>query len=362
MSRAILYLEDGVFYEGSSFGDSNGALGEVVFNTSMTGYQEVLTDPSYAGQIVVMTQPEIGNYGTNEEDIESRRPFVEGFVVRECSRAFSNWRGQQTLDEYLKQHSISGIQGIDTRALVRHVRTQGAMRGVISSTDFSHDSLQEKVNAHPRMSGSDYVQRVTCENAYERKAETESRFKVVAYDFGIKTNILNCLSKRNCDVTIVPSATSAEEVLNLNPDGVFLSNGPGDPEPLEAIVKEIKILLGTKPVFGICLGHQLLGLALGGKTFKLRFGHRGANQPVMNQLTSRVEITSQNHGFAVDPESFNASEVDCTHFNLNDQTLEGIQHRSIPAFSVQYHPEASPGPRDSLYIFDDFIKMMKDKS
>ena len=362
MSKAVLYLEDGVVYEGAAFGDSSGSLGEVVFNTSMTGYQEVLTDPSYAGQIVVMTQPEMGNYGTNEEDLESRRPFVEGFAVRECSRLFSNWRGQQGLDAYLKRNSISGIEGIDTRALVRHIRTRGAMKGIISSSDFSPESLQRKVDALPSMSGSDYVHRVTCKDSYPYRAEMETRLKVVAFDFGIKTNILRCLSRRGCDVTVVPAATTARDVLDLDPDGVFLSNGPGDPEPLESIVGEIRNLLGRKPVFGICLGHQLMALALGGKTFKLKFGHRGANQPVMNQHTGRVEITSQNHGFAVDPESLTPAEIECTHFNLNDQTLEGLRHRTLPAFSVQYHPEASPGPRDSLYLFDDFIQMMDDES
>ncbi len=356
--KAVLYLEDGTHYEGVSFGAVSDSLGEVVFNTSMTGYQEVLTDPSYAGQIVVMTQPEIGNYGTNEEDSESRRPHVEGFVVRECSRVFSNWRGKSTLDSYLRTHSISGISEIDTRSLVKHIRTRGAMRGIVSAEDLSLPSLKQKVLDHPSMSGSDYVRHVTADDRYEFKAR-EGHLRVVAYDFGIKTNILRCLSRRGCDLVVVPAQTSARDVLSLDPDGIFLSNGPGDPEPLDYIVQEIKQLLGRKPVFGICLGHQLLGLAFGGRTFKLKFGHRGGNQPVLNEETGRVEITCQNHGFAVDPDSLDSRHIECTHFNLNDQTLEGLRHRDLPVFSVQYHPEASPGPRDSLYLFDHFIELME---
>lgn len=359
--KAILYLEDGTFYEGSSFGAAGESLGEVVFNTSMTGYQEILTDPSYAGQIVVMTHPEIGNYGTNEEDQESRQPFVEGFVVRECSRVFSNWRGKSSLDSYLVSHSISGISDIDTRSLVRHIRTRGAMRGIISNQDFSPESLKGKVLNHPSMTGSDYVHNVTVSQSYEQKVG-EARFKVVAYDFGIKTNIIRCLSKRGCDVVVVPAHTSGQDVLSLEPDGIFLSNGPGDPEPLDYIVREIRLVIAQKPVFGICLGHQLLGLAFGGKTFKLKFGHRGGNQPVLNEETGRVEITCQNHGFAVDPDSLDTGQIECTHFNLNDQTLEGLRHRDLPVFSVQYHPEASPGPRDSLYLFDEFIDLMEQTS
>ena len=359
--KAVLYLEDGTCYEGASFGAVSDSLGEVVFNTSMTGYQEVLTDPSYAGQIVVMTQPEIGNYGINEEDSESRRPYVEGFVVRECSRVFSNWRGESTLDSYLRKHSVSGISEIDTRSLVKHIRTRGAMRGIISGEDLAPASLEQKVLDHPPMTGSDHVCRVTVDKRYDHQA-SEGRFRVVAYDFGIKTNILRCLARRGCDLVVVPAQTSAQEVLSLDPDGIVLSNGPGDPEPLDYIVGEIRQLLGHKPVFGICLGHQLLGLAFGGRTFKLKFGHRGGNQPVLNEETGRVEITCQNHGFAVDPDSLDSRQIECTHFNLNDQTLEGLRHRYLPVFSVQYHPEASPGPRDSLYLFDHFIELMEQAS
>lgn len=357
--KAVLYLEDGSFYEGVAFGHTGEVLGEVVFNTSMTGYQEVLTDPSYAGQIVTMTQPEIGNYGTNDQDDESRRPFVSGFVVRECSRLYSNWRGQLSLQDYLKEHRICGIAELDTRALVRRIRLVGAMRGILSSSDFDPVSLQEKVESHPSMSGSDLVQDVTIEESYDWPVN-DAAFRVVAYDYGIKRNILRSLSKRSCAVKVVPAATPPEDVLALNPDGIFLSNGPGDPEPLDYAVANVKGLLGKKPIFGICLGHQLLGLAFGGKTFKLKFGHRGANQPVKNLITEKVEITCQNHGFAVDPDSLNEQEIQLTHINLNDGTLEGLRHRVLPVFSVQYHPEASPGPHDSFYLFDTFIDLMKE--
>ena len=357
--KAVLYLEDGTLFEGVAFGAPSETIGEVVFNTSMTGYQEVLTDPSYAGQIVVMTHPQIGNYGINSEDEESHRPFVEGFVVRECSPIFSSWRGETTLNEYLLENSIVGIAETDTRALVRHIRGQGAMRGIIASADLDTARLRERVLEHPPMEGSDYVRAVSSRESY-RSQGRESRFQVVAYDFGIKKNILRCLNQRGCDVTVVPSATSAEDVLDLEPDGIFLSNGPGDPEPLQQIVSELRKLVTRKPTFGICLGHQLLGLTFGGRTYKLKFGHRGSNQPVKNLIANRIEITSHNHGFAVDPDSLKEAEIQPTHINLNDQTLEGFRHRYLPVFSVQYHPEAAPGPHDSLYLFDHFIELMKE--
>ena len=360
--RAVLYLEDGTLFEGLGFGSPEECLGEVVFNTSMTGYQEVLTDPSYAGQIVVMTYPEIGNYGINSEDDESRQPFLEGFVVRECSPIFSNWRGEKTLQQYLMENSIPGIAEIDTRALVRLIRECGSMRGIVSTSDFDTVSLRQKILDHPAMKGSDYVRRVTATQPYNWEVENPPSFHVVAYDFGIKKNILRSLSSRGCKLSVVPATCSAEEVLAMNPDGIFLSNGPGDPEPLEYVVHNVQKLVGKKPIFGICLGHQVLGLALGGKTYKLKFGHRGGNQPVKNLVTDRVEITSHNHGFSVDSDSLKNSEIELTHINLNDQTLEGFRHRHFPVFSVQYHPEASPGPHDSFYLFDDFIRLMREES
>ena len=359
MRKAILCLEDGTCFEGLAFGAEGESLGEVVFNTSMTGYQEVLTDPSYAGQIVVMTQPEIGNYGTNRDDQESAKPFVEGFVVRECSPIFSNWRAEQSLDDYLREHGVAGISEIDTRALVRHIRERGAMRGIISVSESTREQLGERILQHPSMAGSDYVRSVSTERRYTWPVESPS-FKVVAFDFGIKRNILRCLAARGCDVTVVPATTLPEDVLGLEPDGIFLSNGPGDPEPLGYIVENLKKLVGKRPLFGICLGHQLLGLTLGGKTYKLKFGHRGGNQPVKNLLSGKIEITSHNHGFAVDPESLDDGQIELTHMNLNDQTLEGFRHRSLPVFSVQYHPEASPGPHDSLYLFDQFLDVMRE--
>ncbi len=362
--KAILALEDGRTFAGRAFGAIGEACGEVVFNTSMSGYQEVLTDPSYAGQIVVMTCPHIGNYGTNPEDEESGRPFVEGFVAREFSSVASSWRSRDSLEEYLVRHNVVSLSEVDTRALVRHIRNRGAMRGIISSVEADARRLVARAGTLRSMAGSDLASSVTCRSAYgwgatEERAGRE-RFRVVAYDFGIKRNILNHLAAAGCEVTVVPAFYDWNDVLASKPDGVFLSNGPGDPEPLGYAVENLRALLGRVPVFGICLGHQLMGLAFGGRTFKLKFGHRGGNQPVKNLATGRVEITAQNHGFAVDPESLNGNEVELTHINLNDQTLEGMRHRTIPAFSVQYHPEASPGPHDSHYLFNQFARLMSE--
>jgi carbamoyl-phosphate synthase small subunit len=379
--KALLALEDGRTFPCRSFTGPGETWGEVVFNTSMTGYQEVLTDPSYRGQIVTMTYPLIGNYGVNPEDVESGRIQVAGFLVKEYQNFPSNFRSTSTLANYLKSgfngKSILGIEELDTRALTRHIRDAGAMRAFISTHDLDPLSCVKKAKAIPAMAGQDLVRDVTTRLPYywidgkqvsvdrglilDRKIwkYRGKKHSVVAFDFGIKYNILRCLEKTGFEIIVVSASTSAKAVKAMEPDGIFLSNGPGDPEPVKYATATIKELLGYKPMFGICLGHQLLGLALGGKTFKLKFGHRGANQPVKNLLSGKVEITSQNHGFAVNTDSLNGKNVEITHINLNDNTLEGFRHTKYPIFSVQYHPEASPGPHDSRYLFDEFVKLMK---
>jgi len=362
--RALLALEDGRVFPGFSFGAQGETYGEVIFNTGMTGYQEILTDPSYKGQLVVMTYPHIGNYGVNPEDIESDRLCVEGLILREYSRYHSNWRSRESLQDLLRRHNIIGIEGVDTRALTRHIRDKGAQRGVISTVDLDPSSLVAKAKASPSLIGRDLVQEVTCRVPYpwNQSPSRSKSFRVIVYDFGVKYNILRKLAQLGCSLWIVPAQTTAEEVLKLNPDGIVLSNGPGDPEGVPYAIENTKKLLGEKPLFGICLGHQILALALGGRTYKLKFGHHGENHPVKNLRTGRVEITSQNHGFAVDPGSLDPDEVELTHVNLYDGTVEGIRHRKLPAFSVQYHPEASPGPHDSEYIFHQFLQMMEEAS
>lgn len=377
--RAILALEDGTWFEGFSFGAEAEAYGEVVFNTSMCGYQEILTDPSYKGQIVTMTYPLIGNYGVNEQDVESWKPHVEGFVVREYSPAYSNWRATGSLGDYLKRYGIVAIEGVDTRALTKHIRQAGAMRAVISTQDLDPGSLVEKARSSPGLVGRDLVREVTCREPFEweemrlklgqiedqplalraNEPQSDQPYRVVAVDGGIKYNILRLLSAAGCRVRVVPAHTTVQEILALEPEGIFLSNGPGDPEGVPYLVETVRQLLGTRPIFGICLGHQILGLALGGRTFKLKFGHRGGNQPVKDLRTGKVDITAQNHGFCVDMDSLDPGEVELTHVNLNDQTLEGLRHRRLPIFSVQYHPEASPGPHDAAYLFRDFVAMME---
>lgn len=385
VKRAILALADGRCYSGRSFGAEGEAAGEVVFNTSMTGYQEILTDPSYESQLVAMTYPEIGNVGVNPEDVESRKPFVKGFIVKEYTPMPSNWRARQALHEYMREHGIVGIAGIDTRSLVRHLRDHGSQEGVISTLSGDPRALSAKAQASPGLIGKDLVKEVSClqpydwnegmwelDGGYKKRQEpkmTRKRraakapsfrspvFFVVAYDYGIKFNILRNLAEAGCRVRVVPASMSAEDVLAMNPDGIFLSNGPGDPDAVPYAKENVRKLIGRKPIFGICLGHQIMGLALGGKTYKLKFGHHGGNQPVMDLTTRKVEITAQNHGFAVDADSLKGAAV-VTHLNLNDNTVEGLAHRELPIFSVQYHPESSPGPHDADYLFRRFMEMM----
>jgi carbamoyl-phosphate synthase small subunit len=378
--QAMLALEDGRIFLGQAYGAPGECQGEVVFNTSLTGYQEIATDPSYAGQIVVLTNPQIGNYGTNHADNEAAKPFIEGLIVREFSAISSNWRSEQVTDEYMERYSVPVLAEIDTRALVRHLRTHGVMRGVTSTDVSNPDALIQRAKGIRKMDGTDLAKVVSTKSIYHFDAndsrnqtgdpflpgalaqgDTEQKLlNVVAYDFGMKQNILRMLTREGCRVTVVPAETTADDVLALKPDGVFLSNGPGDPEPVDYAVKAIQNVMGRVPVFGICLGHQLCGLALGGRTYKLKFGHHGGNHPVRNNLTGKVEITAHNHNFAVDPDSINANDVELTHVDLNDQTLEGLRHKTLPLFSVQYHPEAAPGPHDSHYLFRDFRKMMEE--
>ena len=355
--EAVLALEDGLTFRGFSFGAEGEAAGEVVFNTSLMGYQEILTDPSYKGQMVCMTYPLIGNYGVNLEDVESRRPFVEGFIVKEASRVYSNWRASEDLGSYLKRNQIVSIEGIDTRALTKHLREEGAKKGVISSVDLGEKSLVKKAKDSSGLLGRDLIKEVMCQKAYDWNPT--GKFRVVAVDSGIKLNILRNLAARNCRVRVVPATATSDEILSFKPHGLFLSNGPGDPEALPYIVDTVKELLDELPIFGICLGHQILGQAFGGKTFKLKFGHHGGNQPVIDLKTRCVDITAQNHGFAVDVGSIPDKNVRLTHVNLNDNTCEGMEHKKLPVFSVQYHPEAAPGPHDASHHFDRFIEMMK---
>lgn len=368
--KGILALEDGTIFEGESFGAQGEAVGEVVFNTSLSGYQEILTDPSYASQIVTMTYPLIGNYGINDQDIESSKIQVSGFIIKEACPYPSNFTSQKTISQYLSENNIIGIQDIDTRALTRHIRLQGAMKAVIwAGENVSAEDLVQKAKTWKGLVGTDLVKTVTCEKPYiwndreGNKGGPDSLYSIVAFDFGIKYNILRILQSLGCRVTVVPAHTSAEEVLSYDPDGIFLSNGPGDPAAVLYAISTIKELIGKKPIFGICLGHQLLGLALGGKTYKLKFGHRGGNHPVRNIETGNIEITSQNHGFCVDLDSLEGTGVALTHLNLNDNTCEGLADPERKLFSVQYHPEASPGPHDSGYLFEKFIAMVeKDKT
>ncbi len=372
--KAKLALENGTILSGEAFGAEGETTGEVVFNTSLSGYQEIFSDPSYSGQIVTMTYPLIGNYGTNADDGESPAPQVAGVIVKEYFDFHSNFRASESLGSWLKRHNVVAVQGLDTRMITKMIRTFGAMRGILSTADMDDQRLMMKVKGAPEMTGLDLTRVVSCKEPYKwdevdrtpfllkpiANGKTNGkRFKVIAYDCGIKQNIMRRLTSYGCDVTVVPALHPAEEVLAMNPDGIFVSNGPGDPAAVKKAIQNLKTLLGKKPIFGICLGHQLLALAFNAKTFKLKFGHRGGNHPVKNLLTQRIEITSQNHGFAVDPATLDPKTLEVTHVNLNDGTNEGFRHREMPVFSVQYHPEASPGPHDSDYLFADFVEMMR---
>nr|HID59708.1 glutamine-hydrolyzing carbamoyl-phosphate synthase small subunit [Desulfobacterales bacterium] len=364
--KALLALEDGFFLWGRSFTGPGEAVGEVVFNTSMTGYQEILTDPSYKGQIVTMTYPLIGNYGVNDEDIESLAVCVQGFLIREYSPCISNWRAKKDLGTYLREAGVLGVEGIDTRALTRHIRRSGAMKGAVSTSILNPEDLVARARAWPGLVGQDLVKEVTTKRPYRwpegdsaLQWTTDKPYKVVAYDYGIKFNILRHLEYRGCEVLVVPADTPSSTVESLNPHAVFLSNGPGDPAGVTYAIDTVRELIPMFPIFGICLGHQLLGLAFGGRTYKLKFGHRGSNQPVKDLHTGKIEITSQNHGFCVDIDSLKGQGLEITHVNLNDGTLEGMRHRTLPVFSVQFHPEASPGPHDTTYLFERFIHMIQ---
>ncbi len=359
MKDAILYLEDGTSFHGRSLSTTGETAGEAVFNTSMTGYQEILTDPSYAGQIVIMTYPLIGNYGVNNEDVESNGVHVKGFVVKEFARRHSNYRATQSLTDYLNEHKIIAIEGVDTRALTRHLRLAGAMKAIISTEDFDAKSLKKKLDAAPSMEGADWVKAVSTDKKYVWKAQSKKLYKVAAIDCGIKFNIIRILNSLGCEVHVFPSNSTFDEVMAVEPDGLFLSNGPGDPAAVTSVIELTRRSLGRVPIFGICLGNQIVGLALGGKTYKMKFGHHGANHPVRDSENKCISITSQNHGFCVDIKSLNAAEVEIIHTNLNDNTVEGLRHKKYPLFSIQYHPEAAPGPHDAMYLFKEFIEMME---
>lgn len=371
--KALIALEDGTIFKGRSFTGHGEAVGEIVFNTSLSGYQEILTDPSYTGQIVTMTYPMIGNYGINPEDMESAAIHPMAFLIKEYNGYPSNYRSTMSLGDFLQEYSILGVEGFDTRALVKHIRSQGAMKCIVSTEDPDHSSLIQRARNWSGLVGQDMVKRVTCDEPYgwadnkpvpginftTAQQNIANPYRVVAFDFGIKFNQLRLLTEKGCQVQVIPATTDAETVLAMNPDGIFLSNGPGDPEGVDGVVETIQTLLGKKPIFGICLGHQMLGLAYGGSAYKLKFGHRGGNQPVKDLTTGHVEITSQNHGFCLDIESLPKDKIEVTHVNLNDNSLEGMRHKSFPAFSVQYHPEHAPGPHDAVYLFDRFIDMMR---